>query len=313
MNWGFRVNQAQADALAYLIPIGLTAAGALSPNPKVWYDCLFELATILCGGMLLCASVWEVLSRFLAVPVGERIQKHKSAPPQYLREALGSTLCMYIVACLSAWPLSQQRRGVPTAFKSSLEEASWGPFPLCFYLIKLLATALVADAWTFWKHYALHNPTLYVFHKSHHVFHDPSTFAGFAIHPFEAVWTFCPILMMCIPQLALYGPLHAPFLGFFGALNLYLHCGYSIPALEWLLPKLLINTSVHHNKHHQLSVTHFGEMLTLWDLMLGTHTGGWSHSQIKEQETRVARGQSGMDQSSFTSGVQAEGENSKDK
>ena len=54
---------------------------------------------------------------------------------------------------------------------------------------------------------------------------------------------------MCIPALGLYMPLHLPYLVLFALLNLYLHCGYAIPTLEWLLPKLYINTSVWHNKY----------------------------------------------------------------
>ena len=84
-------------------------------------------------------------------------------------------------------------------------------------------------------------------------------------------------------------------LGCFTALNLYLHCGYSVSFLEWLLPKFWINTSKWHNKHHLLSVTHFGEMLTLWDYILGTHSGSWSEAKLAEQALSVMAGQTGKD------------------
>jgi lathosterol oxidase len=292
---GFRVTPKQADSLHYVIPLFMMAIGGFSSEPKLWYDSLMRLSTGLIAGMLLLSGIWEYVSKYLAVPVGERLQKGKTVPPMYLREAFGSSLCMFIVATLLSWPVTKWRRGEPTAFKETLEEASWGPYPLAFYILKMFVVLILADAWTFWKHYSLHNPALYAFHKSHHTFHDPSTFAGFAIHPFEGLWTFGPIVLMCFPWVSLYGPLHGPFLGFFTLLNLYLHCGYSIPFLEWLFPKFYINTSVHHNKHHQLSVTHFGEMLTLWDWVLGTHSYGWSEQQVAQQTSKVMVGDSGMD------------------
>ena len=39
-----------------------------------------------------------------------------------------------------------------------------------------------------------------------------------------------------------------------------------------------------HNKHHELSITHFGEMLTVWDYICGTHTGNWSKAKYESQK-----------------------------
>ena len=130
--------------------------------------------------------------------------------------------------------------------------------------------------------------------RSHHVFHDPSTFAGFALHPLEALWTFLPIPLMCCSSISLYLPYHAPFLAFFALLNLYLHCGYTVPLLERCLTPLYLNSSAWHNRHHQLSVSHFGEMLTLWDWMLGTHTEAWDAAKLSGQTKAVMQVACGM-------------------
>eukprot|EP00035_Acanthoeca_spectabilis_P001218 m.78599 g.78599 ORF g.78599 m.78599 type:complete len:300 (-) comp10723_c0_seq1:722-1621(-) len=291
-----RVTPAQADALFYAVPLGLTALGLLSPDPAVFFSSLFDLAATLCLGQIALAALWEGLAFWLAQPPGCRIQSTKADPPKYVKEIVGSTMCMYVVACIAAWPLSIHRRGLETAFRPTVSEAAWGlPYPHAVYTLKIVVTMLLADAHTFWKHYWLHRPSVYAFHKFHHQFHNPSTFAGFAIHPVEAVITFCPIVLMCFPECGLYFPMHLPFLLLFGLLNLYLHCGYAVPALEATLPKLLINTSVWHNKHHELSVTHFGEMLTLWDYVMGTHTGTWGKAKYSAQAARVADGITGLD------------------
>ena len=304
---GFRFNLLHANVSFYLIPIILTLSGFLiyRENAYPFYETLFILSTGLCTTVLLLCGIWEFLSYYLASPVpGHRLQWKKKDPPMYFSEAVETVMCIYIVACFMAWPVTRIRLDEPTAFKETLKECVPKIFENCVtvaYLGKVFLTLLIADTHTFWKHYFLHNPTFYIFHKSHHKFHNPSTFACFAIHPVEAVWTFWPILLICLPELffkgfmGLYLPIHVPFLAFFSLLNLYLHCGYSIPLLEWVLPKLWINTSKWHNKHHELSITHFGEMLTIWDYAMGTHTGNWSTSKYEAQIKKVVQGKSGMD------------------
>jgi sterol desaturase/sphingolipid hydroxylase (fatty acid hydroxylase superfamily) len=100
---------------------------------------------------------------------------------------------------------------------------------------------------------------------------------------------------MCFPLAGLYFPMHMPFLLAFGLLNLYLHCGYAVPVLERWLPRVYINTSAWHNKHHELSVAHFGEMLTVWDYIMGTHTAAWGQAKRSAQAARVAGGITGLD------------------
>ena len=133
-------------------------------TPALWYDTLARVAVVVCIGNLLLSGVCELITPRIASPA-TRIQAEKKDPPQYLQEALLSTLTMFIISTLLTWVVAQWRRGEPTAFKASLEEASWGPFPRAFYLAKIAGALLLSDAWTFWKHYLLHNPALYAIHK----------------------------------------------------------------------------------------------------------------------------------------------------
>lgn len=110
---------------------------------------------------------------------------------------------------------------------------------------------------------------LYAF-QDHHSFHDPSCFAAFAIHPFEALLTFWQIMLFTIPVLNLWGPVHLSSLVLLAIMNLYLHCGYAVGWLEKALPRFLFNTSRFHNVHHEVTRAHFGEILFLWDWLCGT-------------------------------------------
>eukprot|EP01147_Barroeca_monosierra_P011278 gene11278-3318_t len=178
----------------------------------------------------------------------------------------------FTAACLVAWPLTQYKLGKSTAFASTVEEASPLGIPLLYWL-KVLVGILASDAYNYWKHRLLHHPLFWCIHRTHHQFKDPNAFAGFAIHPVEALVTFIPVLFICQTHVLLWMPWHAPVIFFFIFLNYYLHCGFSVPLLESLLRPLLINTSAFHNIHHEKTTRHFGEMLVLWDLLCST--GAW--------------------------------------
>ena len=274
---GFRLRKWHSDVLWWTFPIFMTTLGFLYETPQMWFRSLYEFFVVLALALMVSSTIWEFISPYLATPSFERIQNQKTLSPLYLEEIRDSLLCMYVVATISAWPIAMYRDGKTIAFKKSVEEcAFFDTGSYAYYMIKIFFTAIFSDTWTFWKHYCFHHPSVYAIHKEHHKFHDPSTYAGFAIHPIEAFATFCPIFAMCIPFINLYAPIHLPFIGWFYALNLYLHCGYTIPILEKVLGMFYINTSVWHNKHHQLRVTHFGEMSIMWDLYMGTHTGHWT-------------------------------------
>ena len=55
---------------------------------------------------------------------------------------------------------------------------------------------------------------------------------------------------MGISQLNIYAPAHLAFLGFFTALNFYMHCGYTISWLERALSSVGLDGSEFHNLHH---------------------------------------------------------------
>jgi len=82
--------------------------------------------------------------------------------------------------------------------------------------------------------------------------------------------TFGPVLFANIAVIKLYAPFNFACMIFMSTLNLYYHAGYTIDFLEKTLPKLFINTALFHNRHHEKTVVHFGELLTLWDYICNT-------------------------------------------
>jgi sterol desaturase/sphingolipid hydroxylase (fatty acid hydroxylase superfamily) len=292
----YRMSQAEADILWWATPVLCIASGVMfRPDPVVWYQVFTALTVILVPGWFVAGAAFDWLAHQLAAPrAGARLQSSKTEPPMYVRESLETALCMLIVATICAWPVSLWASGQPTAFRATLEEASIGTGVVAhgFYLLKVVGCLFFADLWTFWKHFALHHPCLYAVHKSHHMHHNPSAYASFAVHPVEAVLTFLPVLIMCDGSgfVNLWIFYHFPFMFGLGILNLYLHAGVNIPALEAVLVPLCINSSVYHNNHHNLQVTHFAEVLTIWDYILGTHTGAWSQKKLDSVSDAIRTG-----------------------
>ncbi|MFO0756784.1 MAG: sterol desaturase family protein [Byssovorax sp.] len=247
-----------------VLPIALILAGFLHPeSPSRWFMCLglgfVALWAPLLGSALLCT--------FLAERKRPRIQGDRSKPAPFVKEALETSRAAVVASCLMAWPLTQWQLGHPTGMVWHLEGGALGVLRA---LVQTFAGVMIIDAWLYWKHRLLHTRALFGFHKAHHAFRDPSPLAGFAVAPVEALLTFWPILILCIPEATHWAPLYFALVIGFVHLNFYLHSGVTIGLVERLLPKLYVNTSLFHNVHHARANTHFGEALTLWDTICKT-------------------------------------------
>lgn len=254
------------DAVDGALPVVLALLGFLHPeSPRVWFECLGAGFVAVAAPVLGGAGVVHLLSsRF-----GARIQGPRARPAPIGREAFETARCMFVVACLMAWPLTRFRLGHPLGLTWTLDETTGGAARV---VLQTLAGLVVLDAWLYWKHRLLHTRWLFGFHKAHHAFRDPTAFAGFAVAPVEALLTFWPLLLVGIPAATHWGPLYFPLIIGFVGLNFYLHCGVTLPWVEAILPKIYLNTSAFHNVHHARANTHFGEALTLWDSICGTRT-----------------------------------------
>ncbi|GGY41402.1 sterol desaturase family protein [Parvularcula lutaonensis] len=136
----------------------------------------------------------------------------------------------------------------------------------------LAVLLLTHDAYFYWTHRAMHHPRLYrATHQTHHISKQPTAFASFAFHPWEAI-----IAAWFVPALAFVVPIH------FGVLLAYLtlatiwavtnHAGWEIfprsfldgPVGRWLI------TARHHNLHHTKFQRNYGLYFRFWDKAMGT-------------------------------------------
>ncbi|WP_053231652.1 sterol desaturase family protein [Sandaracinus amylolyticus] len=241
----------------------LVGAGLACPEgPLRWYGALAVSFVGIAGSVIALAS----FAAWLAERSPARLQGPRRRPRLALRGARDTAVAALVAASLLAWPLARMWAGEPTGLVWTLPEAG-GPGTV---LVGNLAAVLVLDAWLYWKHRLLHTRLFFPFHRAHHVYRDPTSLSSFAVGPVESVLTFWPIVLVAFPWAPHYAPVYFALVAAFVALNFYLHSGVASRLAEAVLPRLFVNTSAFHNRHHANAEVNFGEALTLWDHLLGT-------------------------------------------
>ena len=108
-------------------------------------------------------------------------------------------------------------------------------------------------------------------HLAHHKSTNPSPWAAYAFHPFEAlveggiIWVL--VFVMPIHPLAI-----GLFLLFMITYNIYGHLGYEIIP-NWLLFSKVgkwLNTSTNHNMHHHYFKGNYALYFRFWDIVMKT-------------------------------------------
>lgn len=172
-----------------------------------------------------------------------------------------------------------------TKFYTEVNAHGW------LYLVVSVPLLLVIhDAYFYWIHRLMHQPKLYrLAHLVHHKSVNPSPWAAYAFHPVEAI-----LEAGIIPVLLFLVPVHPiSFLAFVTLMlwfNVYGHLGYELfsqktythPLGKWL------NSSVHHNLHHEKFHGNYGLYFTFWDRLCGTLRSD-SAEKIAEVHQRIAQ------------------------
>ncbi len=145
-------------------------------------------------------------------------------------------------------------------------------FPLWYLPVSVILALIIHDTYFYWMHRFLHIEPFYSrMHKTHHLSTNPSPFASFAFHAGESVLEALIILILIfIMPIHLYAIL--AFTTSSLLINVYGHLGYEIMPKWFRQTKLfeVLNTSVHHNMHHQYFKGNYGLYFRFWDRLMGT-------------------------------------------
>lgn len=245
----------------YSLLVVLFLSGFLSSTPSLWFRSFAIAFFSISTPILIAAGIVTYFSE----TAQERIQGVRRKPAYILLGVFHTCRAAFVASSFAAWPITMVARGEPIALIWSLDS-----FSISRIVFEALIGVLVIDAWLYLKHRLLHSRWLFVFHREHHAYLDPTPFASFAVGPVESVLTFSPIMLNCFPSIPQYAPMYFGLIIGFICLNLYLHCGVRIELIESILPMFFINTSAFHNVHHSHAKVNFGEALYLWDAILST-------------------------------------------
>ncbi len=142
------------------------------------------------------------------------------------------------------------------------------PFSVLIYLA-------VHDTYFYWSHRAMHHPRLFrATHLTHHRSRQPTPWAAFSFHPWEAI-----ISAWILPLATFFIPIHVGavfFLLIFMTLcSVVNHAGWEVLprfVTEGFVGRNFISAS-HHNVHHQDYNANFGLYFRFWDRLMGTDRG----------------------------------------
>jgi Delta7-sterol 5-desaturase len=157
-----------------------------------------------------------------------------------------------------------------------------------FYLfISFPITVIFHDFYFYWTHRFMHLKKIYRYvHRVHHESTNPSPWAAYAFHPWEAV-----IQALVFPIMLFTLPLHpiviTLFLLYMIIRNVVGHLGFEIFPKRWTKNKWLSWTTVvtHHNIHHEKFNTNYGLYFSWWDRWMKTEDKAY-HERFDEVKSR---------------------------
>ncbi len=209
--------------------------------------------------------VFYVLGRKIFVRF--KIQQKFPATKHMWRELRYSLLSLVIFALNGVFVFACYRHGY-TRMYMDIHAHSWA-----YFVFSVLVFIVAHDFYFYWTHRFMHWKKIYPYvHKIHHLSHDPTPWAAYAFHPFEAVIqaAIFPILVFIVPV----HPLAILAWGLYQAgLNVMGHSGFELFPSGFTSGTITKwhNTSTHHNMHHKYATSNYGLYFNFWDRMMGTN------------------------------------------
>ena len=160
-------------------------------------------------------------------------------------------------------------------------------YGLLYLVISFPITVICHDFYFYWTHRFMHLKSIYRHvHRVHHESTNPSPWAAYAFHPWEAV-----IQALVFPIMLFIIPLHpiiiTLFLLYMIVRNVVGHLGFEIFPRGWTKNKWLSWTTAvtHHNIHHERFNTNFGLYFSWWDRWMKTEDKAY-HEKFNEVKSR---------------------------
>ncbi len=198
---------------------------------------------------------------------GAWLTRHRPTATAMRREILTSVSVSLIYALPATILIVAWQAGGTAIYTEVSGLWGWLYLPLSLFVYLFLH-----DTYFYWTHRMMHHPRLYpAMHRTHHMSKQPTPWAAFCFHPWEAI-----VSAPLIPLLAFVMPIH---LGVLLALLMFMtitsvtnHTGWEgLPQrfLDGPIGRHLI-TARHHNLHHTRFSRNYGLYFRWWDKWAGT-------------------------------------------
>jgi Delta7-sterol 5-desaturase len=132
-------------------------------------------------------------------------------------------------------------------------------------VVSALLFLVITETLVYWAHRALHHPWLYKrVHLYHHQFRVTTPWTSVAFHPLDSFAQAAPH-HLC----AFLFPVHVGvYAGFVLGVTLW---SVIIHERVTFVRNGLVNYTMHHTYHHKYNKQNYGQFLTIWDRLMGTH------------------------------------------
>jgi lathosterol oxidase len=195
-----------------------------------------------------------------------KIQK-RNPDRQHLRKEVFYSIVTLLIYCATSWMIFQLQRAGYTNIYLDIHQYS-----LFYFAGSIVSMILLHDAYFYWTHRWMHHKAIFKWvHQTHHLSHNPTPWAAFSFHPFEAIIStgILPLIVFTIPShpYALF-----TFLTYMTIMSVMGHLGFELFPLRFRKSALgkWQNSSTNHNLHHQYWRTHYGLYFTFWDRVMKT-------------------------------------------
>lgn len=218
--------------------------------------------------LVFAGLAWLLAYRLLAARWAHRkVVAKQPTTADVRREVLWSASSILVFGLVGAATYQAVRAGwTRMYFGEPLADPGW-------FVASIVLTIALHDTWFYWTHRWMHRPAVFrVVHRVHHLSTNPSPWAAYSFHPFEAL-----VQAAIFPLAVLLVPMHplafVVFMVWQITFNVLGHTGHEYHP-HWLMDSWLgkvLNTPTNHAMHHETFRGNFGLYANVWDRLMGTN------------------------------------------
>lgn len=195
-----------------------------------------------------------------------KIQARVAGSADYRREVMASLRTVLIFSATGFGMALASEAGWLTVYQDFTVR---GP---AYFVVTLLLMIVAQDAYFYWTHRAMHHPRLFrAFHWTHHKSKTPTPWTAYAFDAPEAV-----VIVAFVPLWVALVPMHETAVFIFVTWqivrNVMGHAGVELSPVSGRPSRLFgwLNTTTHHDLHHQHGRSNYALYFSWWDRSMGT-------------------------------------------